>query len=76
MDEEKLLKRFGEHIRLLRQNAQLSQEQLAEKSGLDRTYISGIERGKRNVSLVNLLRVSVALGLPASRLLEFSNDSE
>ncbi len=58
--------RFGERIRSLRKERGLSQEALAELSGLDRTYVSGIERGIRNVALRNIealakaLRVSLA----------------
>lgn len=58
--------RFGERIRSLRKERGLSQEALAELSGLDRTYVSGIERGIRNIALRNIealakaLRVSLA----------------
>ncbi|MBI5713964.1 MAG: helix-turn-helix transcriptional regulator [Chloroflexi bacterium] len=58
--------RFGERLRSLRKERGLSQEALAELSGLDRTYVSGIERGIRNVALRNIealakaLRVSLA----------------
>jgi len=45
---------------------------LASLSELDRTYISGIERGKRNVSLLNIIKIAEALELKASALLEFS----
>jgi transcriptional regulator with XRE-family HTH domain len=46
--------RFGQRLRGPRQRANLSQEEFAEKSGPDRTYISGIEHGKRNVALRNI----------------------
>lgn len=71
MDEQVLCK-FGMHIKALRKNKNLSQEQLASLSELDRTYISGIERGKRNVSLLNIIKIAEALELEASTLLEFS----
>ena len=71
MDEQVLCK-FGLHIKALRKNKNLSQEQLASLSELDRTYISGIERGKRNVSLLNIIKISEALNLKASALLDFS----
>lgn len=48
----------------------LSQEGLAFDSGLDRTYISSLERGKRNVSLINIQKLANALGIKASNLLE------
>jgi len=72
--DEKILCKFGLHIKALRKNKNLSQEQLASLSELDRTYISGIERGKRNVSLLNIIKIAEALELEASTLLEFSWD--
>jgi transcriptional regulator with XRE-family HTH domain len=53
--------KFGQRLRALRERMGVSQETLAEKAGLDRTYISSIERGKRNVSLENIARLSTAL---------------
>lgn len=53
--------RFGERIRTLRKERGLSQEDLAELCGLDRTYISGIERGLRNVALRNIESLAYAL---------------
>lgn len=63
-----ILIRFGEAVRGLRDAAQLTQEDFADKCGLDRTYISGIERGKRNVSLRNIEAVAKALKLSISEL--------
>jgi len=62
--------KFGERIRQLRKRRGLSQEELAEKCDLDRTYISGIERGLRNVSITNIEKISMALGMSLSRLTE------
>ena len=70
MREEEPLRHFGMRVRQLRKEAGLSQENLAELSGLHRTYVSGIERGERNVSLLNIVRLSEALGVKASNLLE------
>ncbi|MEI2640140.1 MAG: helix-turn-helix transcriptional regulator [Microthrixaceae bacterium] len=61
---------FGERVRARRTGAGLSQEQLAEKSGLHRTYVSSLERGQRNVGLDNILRLAVALDVPPSALFE------
>lgn len=64
------LKKFGNKVRLLRHQNELTQEQLATLSHLHRTYIGGIERGERNVSIINLIRISKALNTTASKLLE------
>ena len=53
--------RFGQAVRKLRQAQKISQEELAERCGLHRTYISDIELGKRNVSLENIERIAAAL---------------
>jgi transcriptional regulator with XRE-family HTH domain len=65
-----ILARFGLRVRQLRANAGLSQEVFADRCGLDRTYVSGIERGKRNLSLRNIELVAKALGLTVSQLTE------
>lgn len=62
------LKKFGDQIRELRKVRGLSQEQLAELTQLHRTYIGGIERGERNVALVNIVRIARALGVSPSEL--------
>jgi transcriptional regulator with XRE-family HTH domain len=60
---------LGEAIRKKRLQLGLSQERLAEKAGLHWTYIGGIERGERNVSLLNIVKIARALGATPSRLL-------
>ena len=52
---------FGARVRELRKKAMLSQEELADDAGLDRSYIGGVERGQRNVSLVNIHKIARAL---------------
>jgi len=63
-------KKFGDKLRELRKQKGLSQEDLASKSGLHRTYISDIERGSRNLSLKNIDKIAKALGLPTKSLLD------
>jgi len=60
---------LGRAVRELRGAAGLSQEGLAERCGLHRTYVGGIERGERNPSYNNLLRIADALGVRASELI-------
>lgn len=59
---------FGLAVRKRRQELNLSQEELAEKAALHRTYIGDIERGKRNVSLVNIAKLAKALNLSIADL--------
>jgi transcriptional regulator with XRE-family HTH domain len=60
--------RLGRRVRERREALGLSQEAFAAKCGLDRTYVSGIERGKRNVSVRNLEIVARGLGVSLSQL--------
>lgn len=61
-------KQFGGKIRNLRKEKGISQEELAFRSGLHRTYISDIERGSRNVSLKNIEKIAKALGVKSQIL--------
>ena len=63
-------KRIGVNLKQLRQDSGLSQEELAFESGLHRTYISGVERGVRNPTVLVLEKIAVALKVPAAKLLE------
>ena len=63
-----ILIQFGNRLREKRTALGLSQEAFADKCGLDRTYISGVERGKRNLSLLNIETIAKALGLSVSEL--------
>jgi transcriptional regulator with XRE-family HTH domain len=64
-----LLHRFGARVRDLRKAKGLSQERFADRCGLDRTYMSGIECGKRNVSLRNVEVIAHALEMSISDLM-------
>ena len=61
---------FGQRVRELRKLKKLSQEELADIAELDRTYIGSVERGRRNISLVNILKIANALEVKPSLLLE------
>lgn len=63
-------KKFGEKLKKIRTEKGLSQEKLAFKSGLHRTYISDIERGSRNVSLINIEKIAKALEISNNELLK------
>lgn len=64
------LREFGRRVRKLREAAKWTQEELAERSGLHRTYIGSIERGERNLALLNIRKVANAFGLTLSKFLE------
>ena len=63
------LEAFGAQVRAQRERLGVSQEELAYRAGMHRTYLGGVERGERNIGLLNLLRIARALGVHASHLL-------
>ena len=71
-EEKTLLIKVGQRIRELRLKSGLSQEKLAFASDLDRTYIGSVERGERNISIINLNKISVALNINSFELLKIS----
>jgi transcriptional regulator with XRE-family HTH domain len=68
MENQELIN-LGKKIKSHRNKLSISQEFLAEKCGFDRTYISLLERGKRNPSYINLLKLSNGLNISISELL-------
>jgi transcriptional regulator with XRE-family HTH domain len=60
---------FGKNVRRLRQQRGLTQEALAFEAEIDLTYVGGIERGKRNPSLLVMARIAKALSVPLSKLI-------
>lgn len=71
MDETDPRILFGQRLVVLRKEIGWSQERLALESGLARSYLGGVERGQRNVALLNIFRLARALGKPPSDLLVF-----
>lgn len=67
----KILLNFGNTLKKKRKQSELSQEELAEKLGIHRTYMSFIERGQRNPSLLMLFKISRALKIKLPELFEF-----
>lgn len=67
---DKDLKRFGARVHEEREHLGISQEELADRAGLHRTYIGGVERGERNLGLLNVLRIARALGVSLCVLLD------
>jgi transcriptional regulator with XRE-family HTH domain len=63
-----ILAAFGKSVRQQRDNKHFTQEKLAERAGLDPTYISGIERGQRNPGIRNVVRIAKALALTTAEL--------
>ena len=63
------LEQFGRRVRAERERLGVSQEELATRAGIHRTYLGGVERGERNLGLMNLFRIAKALGVPSSALL-------
>lgn len=70
MKSETPSKTLGETVRRLREYEGISQEELADRCGLHRTYVGSVERGERNVSLANIVRLAKALNVAPSFLLE------
>jgi transcriptional regulator with XRE-family HTH domain len=68
LGEQKVKKLFGARLRHLRKQNGASQEALALACNLDRTYIGGVERGERNISLINIHKIARALRIPAREL--------
>ncbi len=60
---------FARNIRLMRIDAGMSQERLADEAGLDRTFVGTLERGQRNISIDNIELIAKAIGMPAHELM-------
>lgn len=65
---------FGRRLAQVRCEKGLSQEALALEAGVARSYLSGVERGKRNIALVNICKLADTLGVPVAELFDFSTE--
>ena len=74
--ETRFLLELGQRIRSLRESRKLSQEALSFRCGLHRTYISGVERGMRNLAVINLNKIASALDVSLAHLLATPADEE
>jgi transcriptional regulator with XRE-family HTH domain len=72
MQTDNFLVKFGDNIRSLRLKQNMSQEELAAKAGVHRTYIGMIERGEKNATLDSIRKLAEALGLEPHELLKFN----
>ncbi len=70
MDIKEIL---GKRIKFLRNKIGVSQEELADRAGIDRTYITSVECGKRNIAIVNIEKIAKALGVTLAKLFDFEN---
>jgi transcriptional regulator with XRE-family HTH domain len=68
--KDRTLRKFGLNVARIRETRALSQDKLAEKADIDRTYLSGIERGVRNPGIKTVVRLSKALGVGVEKLCE------
>lgn len=71
MVKKEVLIKFGNRVREERLSRGLTQEALAERAGLHRTYVGMIERGEKNITLQNIERIAKALDIPIDKLMKF-----
>lgn len=66
---------FGKRVAALRKQKGWSQEKLSLESGIARSYLGGVERGQRNIALLNIVRLARTLDVPASELFNWNVES-
>ena len=76
MMKNKILIMFGAHIRKLRIERGMSQEQLAEKAQVHRTYVGMLERGEKNATITTLVKISAALNVSINQLFSWENNDD
>ena len=74
MSEFEILNIFGENVRMYRNQLNISQEELAFRAGLHRTYIGMIERAEKNITLINMEKIANGLGVKIENLLKDSKN--
>jgi transcriptional regulator with XRE-family HTH domain len=74
ISDSEILKKFGERVRQYRKLKDISQEELAHRASLHRTYIGMIERAEKNITLLNIEKIANALEVPISKLCDFNDD--
>lgn len=70
ISDSEILTKFGERVRQLRKLKDMSQEELAHRAKLHRTYIGMIERSEKNITLLNIEKIAIALEVPISKLIQ------
>jgi len=73
--EEALCKAFGENLAKVRRSLGWSQDNLAREAGLARSYVGDVERGMRNIALVNIVKIADTLNVGVEALFEFRKPS-
>lgn len=73
--EEALCKAFGEHLAKIRRELGWSQERLALEAGLARSYVGDVERGLRNIALVNIFKIADTLNVDVTTLFKFQRQA-
>lgn len=76
MNQSKAKEILAKNLRRYRNNTGLSQEELADRAGLHRTYISSVERAERNISLENIFLLAEALDIEPGELLKAINEED
>jgi transcriptional regulator with XRE-family HTH domain len=69
-----ICERFGARLAAVRKRMGFSQERLSLESGVARSYLSGVERGRRNIALVNIVKLADTLGVKPFTLLDFEDE--
>ena len=73
-NETEVLHEIGQRLKFIRKSIGINQEELAFKAGFSRSYYSDVENGKRNISILNLYKLTIALNISLSELLEPAKD--